>query len=147
MDVSGKIVVADVPFSYISLGLGFRILKLLNGVYYISDPDHSFTISKSQYLNFVRRNFIGGSSLKNAPHNDVYWNSFKKGAKWIILILKDQPANSNTHYRLYDSIMKPMPGLWVGKYDGIKLKKLARNNATATITLEGSIKNGFMHNI
>jgi len=97
--VAGKIVVAEVPFPYIPLGLGFRILKFLNGAYYISDPDHSFTISKTQYLNFVRRNFIGGSTLKSAPPNDVYWNAFKSGARGIILILKDQPANSNTHYR------------------------------------------------
>jgi len=101
--VAGKIVVAEVPFPYIPLGLGFRILKFLNGAYYISDPDHS--------------------------------------------ILKDQPANSNTHYGPYDGIMKPMPGLWVGKYDGLEVKKYAKRNAEASMILEGSIKDGVMHNI
>ncbi|MHA1268961.1 MAG: hypothetical protein ACTSPY_04170 [Candidatus Helarchaeota archaeon] len=68
-NVSEKIVVAEVPFPLLPLGLAFRILKLFNGVFYISNPDHSFTVSKSQYLNFVRQNFIGGSTLKNAPPN------------------------------------------------------------------------------
>jgi len=146
-DVSGKIVVAEVPFPYIPIGLLFRVLKFLNGVYYISDPDYSLSVLKAQYLNFVRRNFIGGSTLKNAPLNDVYWNAFKRGAKGIILILKNQPANSNTHYGPYDGIMKPMPGLWVGKYDGVELKKLAKEKTEATMILNGSIKKGVMHNV
>jgi len=147
VDVSGKIVVGEVTFPFIPIGILFNFLKILRGVYHISDPDGSFSLFKTQYLNFVRQNFIGGTTSENAPHNDVYWNSFKGGAKAICLILKNQPSNSNSHYGPYDGIMKPIPGLWIGKYDGIQLKKYAKLNFKATLNLTGSIKKGKMHNI
>ncbi|MHA1439561.1 MAG: M28 family peptidase [Promethearchaeota archaeon] len=147
VDVSGKIVVADVSFPFIPMGLLFRFLKLIGGTYYISNPDHSFNFLKGQYLNFVRQNFIGGTTSENAPYNDVYWNAFRAGAKAICLILKNQPSSSNSHYGPYDAIMKPMPGLWIGKYDGMELREKAKKNAEATLILEGTIKDGTMHNV
>jgi len=147
VDVSGKIVVADVPFPFIPIGLLFRFLKLLRGVYHISDPDGSLTLLKSQYLNFVRKNFIGGTTSENAPRNDVYWNAYKGGAKGVCLILRDQPSNSNSHYGPYDGIMKPIPALWVGKYDGEVLRQKAKKHALAQVVLEGKIQEGVMHNI
>ncbi len=147
LNIKGKIVVADVPFPYIPMGLLFNFLKLLRGVYYISNPDYSLTLLKANYINFVRQNFMGGTNLENAAENDVYWNAVKGGAKAICLILKDQPSNSNSHFGPYDGIMKPMPGLWIGKYDGIKLRKLAKEKAEATLILEGVIRDGKMSNI
>jgi hypothetical protein len=147
VNASGKIVVADVPFPLIPMGILFRFLKLLRGVYYISNPDYSLTLLKTQYINFVRQNFIGGSTHENSPDNDVYWNAFKNGAKAVCLILKNQPSNSNSHYGPYDAVMKPMPGLWIGKYDGMELRKKARRNAEATLVLEGSLKDGNMKNV
>ncbi|MHA1149453.1 MAG: M28 family peptidase [Promethearchaeota archaeon] len=147
IDVSGKIVVAEVTFPFIPIGLLFNFLKLIRGVYYISDPDGSLSLLKGQYLNFVRKNFIGGTTDTNASQKDVYWNAFKEGARAVCLILKDQPSNSNSHYGPYDGIMKPIPALWIGKYDGKKLRKNARENVEATLILEGTIKDGIMHNI
>jgi hypothetical protein len=44
--------------------------------------------------------------------------------------------------------MKPLPGLYVGNYDGIQLRKIMRSdNATGTIILEGEQKPGTAHNI
>jgi hypothetical protein len=147
LNVNGKIVVADVPFPFIPMGLLFNFLKLLRGVYHISNPDYSLTFLKKNYINFVRQNFMGGTTLETAADNDVYWNAVKGGAKAICLILKDQPSNSNSHYGPYDGIMKPIPGVWIGKYDGINLRNEAKKQAQATLILEGTIKDGEMSNI
>jgi len=146
-DVSGKIVVADVPFPYIPMGLLFNFLKLFRGVYYISNPDYSLRLLTANYINFVRQNFMGGTTQEDATTNDVYWNAFKGGAKAVCLILRDQPSNSNSHYGPYDGIMKPIPGLWISKYDGIILRKKAKSQTEATLILEGDVKDGVMHNI
>jgi hypothetical protein len=144
VDVKGKIVVAEVPFPKMPYGI---LLKGSGAAYAISDPDHEMKLSSSQYLNFVRQNFIGGTDEKNAPKNDVYWNAYKKGAIAICLILRDQPSNSNTHYGPYDGVMKPMPGLWIGKYDGAALRESAKAGAKATLVLTGTKEPGVMHNV
>lgn len=144
VDVKGKVVVAEVPFPYIPTG---ALFKLFNSAYVISDPDHNLTLGTGQYLNFVRDNFRGGNTEQNAPDSDVYWNAYKRGAAAICLILKDQPSHYNTHYGPYDGVMKPMPGLWVGKYDGVRLRELARSGAEATVTLTGTMKDGETRNV
>ncbi|MHA1264026.1 MAG: M28 family peptidase [Candidatus Helarchaeota archaeon] len=146
-DVSGKIVVADVPFPYIPTGLLVKFLQILRAAYIISDPDHSISLRSGQYLNFVRQNFLGDFLGITNSREEVYWQAFRRKAKGICLILKDQPSNSNTHYGPYDGILKPLPGLWIGKYDGIELRKYAKAGAIATLVLEGSVAPGKMHNI
>ncbi len=144
VDVSGKIVVADVPFPYMPTGV---LVKLTGGAYMLSDPDHSVTLGYGQYLNFVRQNFVGGTTAETAPKREVYWQAYRHGAAAICLILRDQPSNSNTHYGPYDGIMKPLPGLWVGKYDGMRLRELSEKGAEATLELTGGSKPGAMHNV
>ncbi len=143
-DVKDKIVVAEVPFPYLPSGF---LLKYLGAAYTVSDPAGSMTLGSGQYLNFVRSNFLGGTTLGTAPPNDVYWNSVKNGAAGICLILKDQPAGTNSHYGPYDGIMKPMPGLWIGKREGKKLREMAIAGKKASLTLTGSKKPGVMHNV
>lgn len=144
VDVSGKIVVAEVTFPKLTYGV---LLKTLGASYAISDPDKTISFSSKQYLNFVRENFIGGTTAENAPENDVYWQAQRRGAAAICLILRDQPSNSNTHYGPYDGIMKPMPALWIGKYDGEELRRLSKEGAKATLALNGSTAPGTMHNV
>ena len=144
VDVSGKIVVADVPFPKLPTGV---LMRLMRAAYVLSDPENRITLGASQYLNFARQNFIGGTTEEEAPENDVYWQAHRRGAKGICLILRDQPTNSNTHYGPYDGIMKPMPGVWVGKHDGQRLRELAKNGAEAVLTLEGDSKPGVTHNV
>jgi len=143
-DVSGKIVVADVPFPYLPSGL---LLKGLKVSYYVSDPDHSITMRSGQYLNFVRENFLGNAEEEHAPPSDVYWQAKKRGAAALCLILRDQPAGTNTHYGPYDGIMKPMPALWIGKREGESLRQAAREGRQATLTLTGRKEPGTMHNV
>jgi hypothetical protein len=144
-DVKGKIVVADVPFPRMPTGL---LMKVLRACYVLSDPDRSVSAWSNQYLNFARQNFIGGAtSAAAAPANDVYWQAVRRGARGICLILRDQPTNSNTHYGPYDGIMKPIPGLWIGKHDGIVLRQQAGKGARATLALSGRVEPGIMHNV
>jgi hypothetical protein len=142
--VAGKIVVAEVPFPKMPYG---ALLKLSGAAYAISDPDGAITLSSTQYLNFVRQNFLGGTTAETAPAGDVYWQAYRRGAAAVCLILRDQPSNSNTHYGPYDGIMKPLPALWIGKYDGIKLRESAQAGAPATLVLEGGTEPGVMHNV
>lgn len=143
-DVKGKIVVADVPFPKLPTGL---LLRGIGSSYIVSDPCGSFKLSSTQYLNFVRKNFMGQSTLETAPATDVYWNAVKNGAAGICLILKNQPSRYNTHYGPYDGVMKPMPGLWIGKYEGEKLRRQAKQGKEATLKLTGSNKPGEMRNV
>jgi len=144
VEVAGKIAVADVPFPRLPTGV---LMKLLRGCYFLSDPDRSITWRTSQYLNFARQNFLGGDTAETAPDHDVYWQAVRRGAKGICLILRDQPSNSNTHYGPYDGIMKPLPGLWIGKQDGHRLRDLSRTGAEATLRLEGTAVPGATHNV
>lgn len=143
-EVKDKIVVADVTFPYLPAG---GLMKLTGSSYVLSDPDHSITLATGQYLNFVRQNFIGGTTPDQSPASDVYGQAFRRGAKGILLILRDQPSGSNSHYGPYDGIMKPLPALWIGKYDGVKLREIAKQGASATLTLTGDTAPGVMHNV
>jgi len=143
--VAGKIVVADVPFPRVPIGF---VMRALRSRYYLSDPDRSISILSSRYLNFVRQNFIGGAvDADAAPESDVYWQAQRLGASGVCLILKDQPAGTNSHYGPYDGIMKPMPGLWIGKREGKELIRYAHAGAGGRLTLEGKAEPGVMHNV
>jgi hypothetical protein len=143
-DIAGKIVVADMPFPTMPTGL---IMKFMRAAYAISDPDGDINLGYGQCLPFIRSTFIGGTDENSAPPNDVYWQSFKRGAAAVCLILRDQPSNSNTHYGPYDGIMKPLPGLWIGKRDGARLRELARQSKEAALILDTRTDPGVMHNV
>ena len=144
-DVRGRIAVADVPFPRMPTGLLMRGLK---ACYHLSDPDGQVALSTTQFLNFVRQNFIGGAtSAEEAPATDVYWQAVRRGALGLCLILRDQPGNSSTHYGPYDGILKPVPALWIGRRDGTILRRQAKAGAMATMTLEGHVEPGTMSNV
>ena len=154
-DVRGKIVVADVPFPTLPTGL---VLKMLGGGYGVSDPDNEMSLGTKMKLVFVRGNFPGQFlnvdiddthlPLKDVRLPwDVYWRACRHGAAGVVLILSDMPTNSNTHFGPYDACMKPIPALWVGKYDGERLHSLAKRGARATLVLEGKEKPGVTHNV
>jgi len=144
VDVRNKIAVADVPFPYLPVGFLMRVLR---AQYCLSDPDRSIGLRSGQYLNFARQNFLGGDDENSAPARDVYWQCRHRGARAICLILRDQPGGTNSHYGPYDGIMKPMPGLWIGKQDGHHLRWAARAGIDATLRLEGTMEKGVTHNV
>jgi len=144
-DVSGKIVVAEVPFPYLPLG---TLTKLLGAAYTISDPDKSITLGTGQWLNFERLNFLGEFGEEPLKDTwDVYRDAKNNGAAGICLILRNQPSKYNTHYGPYDGRMKSMPALWIGKYDGIRLRELAKRGKNATLKLTGQTALGTMANV
>ena len=145
VDVSGKIVVAEVPFPYLPLG---TLMKLLGAAYSISDPEKSITIGTGQWLNFARLNFLG--EFGDQPQKDswdVYRDAKENGAIGVCLILRNQPSKYNTHYGPYDGKMKSIPALWIGKYDGIRLRELAKQGKRATLKLTGQTNLGSMSNV
>ncbi|MHA1466835.1 MAG: hypothetical protein ACTSP6_01990, partial [Promethearchaeota archaeon] len=64
-------------------------------------------------------------------HNYRFTNNLALG---LILILRDAPTNINSHWGPYDGTMKPIPALYVGKYDGMKVRELSQTeNSHGTI--------------
>ena len=144
VDVRGRIAVGEVSFPRLPTGL---LLRLLGASFALSDPEHQITATSLQTMSFVRQNFLGGTTADSAPRSDVYWEAFRRGARAVCLVLKDQESGSNTHYGPYDGIAKPLPGLWIGKHDGARLARLARAGATAQVVLTGRSPPGVMHNV
>jgi len=144
VDVSDKIVVADIEFPTLPLG---RLLKLAK-LFYVSDPLNSINDTTELILTFVLSNFPPQALGGKRREDSVYWRAFDRGALGLVLILRDYPSNVNSHWGPYDGVMKPIPALYVGKYDGIKLRELAQEeNIQCTIILEGFKEPSIAHNI
>jgi hypothetical protein len=144
VDVRDKIVVADIECPTLPLGKLIKLTKL----FYVSDPSNSIDETTELILTFVLSNLppqaIGGKRREDS----VYWQAYDKGALGLILILRDYPSNINSHWGPYDGVMKPIPALYVGKYDGIKVREIIKEeNAQCTLILEGSQEPGIAHNI
>ena len=143
VDVSGKIVVAEITFPDLPTGPLMRLARL---AYHLSDPNGELGFFDKQKMNYVRQNFVGGASEKTAA-DDAYWRAHRRGAVGIVMILRDQPSHDNSHYGPYDGIMKPLPGLWVSKDQGARLRSFARAGVEAEMVLQGSLKPSVMHNV
>ena len=144
VDVKDKIVVADIECPSLPLGKLIKLAKL----YYVSDPTNSFDETTKLILTFVLANLppqaLGGKKREDS----VYWRAYDRGALGLILILRDYPSNINSHWGPYDGIMKPIPALFVGKYDGIRVRELVKeNDAQGTLILEGIKEPSIAYNI
>ena len=142
--VKGKIVVAEVTFAQIPTGI---LNKLAGGGYYFSNPETEIGWGFKQVLIFIRKNFPRQAANASPSPRSVYWRAVDQGAAGMILILKNHPGNTNSHYGPYDRVMKPLPALWVGKYDGEKFREIAKRGIRATILLEGTKVPGVTHNV
>ncbi len=144
IDVKGKIVVADIEFPTMPFG---KLIKLAKP-YYVSDPTNIIDETTELVLTFALSNFPP-QSLGGKPREDsVYWRAFNGGALGLVLILRDYPSNVNSHWGPYDGAMKPIPALYVGKYDGIKVRELAQaKNSHGTLILEGYSETTKAHNV
>ncbi|MFW9820322.1 MAG: M28 family peptidase, partial [Candidatus Thorarchaeota archaeon] len=143
-DVKDKIVVADIEFPTLPLGKLIKLAKL----FYVSDPKHSIDENFKLVLTFALTNFPPQALGGKRREDSVYWRAFDLGALGLILILRDYPSNVNSHWGPYDGVMKPIPALYVGKYDGIKVRDLVtKDKVQGTIILEGTKEPSFAHNI
>jgi len=144
VSLKDRIVVVDTLLPVLPSGM---MVKLSKGGYYLSDPEDVFKWGTKHELIFVRKNFPRERENEPPSPRSAYFNAFKNGAAGMILILKNHPSNTNSHYGPYDRVMKPMPALWVGQYDGNKLREMAKKELKATIILEGTQKPGVTHNV
>jgi hypothetical protein len=141
-DVSGKIVVADIEFASSSAG-GFENLK-----YFVSDPENDLDAAARRWNIGFSKNFPGDFyGMPLFEDQNVYKRAASGGAAAIALILRDQPSANNSRYAPYDGILKPIPGLWIGKYDGMHLRELAKQGKTGRLLLEGTTEPGYMANV
>ena len=144
IDVSDKIVVADIEFPTLPLGKLIKLAKL----FYVSDPSNLIDDTTELILTFVLSNFPPQALGGKRREDSMYWRAFDRGALGLILILRDYPSNINSHWGPYDGVMKPIPALYVGKYDGVRVRELAQEeNAQCTIILEGFKEASVAHNI
>ncbi|MFX0076901.1 MAG: M28 family peptidase [Candidatus Hermodarchaeota archaeon] len=143
-DVSGKIVVADIEFPTLPIG---RLIKLAK-LFYVSDPTKAIDENTELILTFALTNFPPQALGGKRREDSVYWRAFDRGALGLILILRDYPSNINSHWGPYDGAMKPIPSVYVGKYDGMKVRDLVQEgDAQGTIILEGTKEPSVAHNI
>ena len=144
IDVEGKIVVADIEFPTFPVG---KIIKMAEP-YYVADPTNIINEESEVILTFVESNFLP-QALGGKPREDsVYWRAVRRGALGLILILRDAPTNINSHWGPYDGTMKPVPALYVGKYDGEKVRELSQaENSQGTIILNGYKETSTANNI
>ncbi len=144
IDVSDKIVVADIEFPTLPLGTLLKLTKL----FYVSDPSKVIDKTTEIILTFVLTNFPPQALGGKRREDSVYWRAFDRGALGLVLILRDYPSNINSHWGPYDGVMKPIPSVYVGKYDGMKVREVVQEgNAQGTIILEGSKEPSIAHNI
>ena len=143
-DVHGKIVVADIEFPTLPLGKLIKLAKL----FYVSDPSNLIDENFEIILTFALTNFPPQALGGKRRDDSVYWRAFDRGALGLILILRDYPSNINSHWGPYDGTMKPIPALYVGKYDGMKVRDLVQEeNVQGTLILEGYKEPSVAHNI
>jgi len=128
-DLAGKIAVFDLRFGRLPLD------ALKSAAYHVQDPKGSFAPGEWQYATWVR------------PNWQAYDLAVKGGAAAVVWILADQPTNVNTYYAPYDGQAKPLPGLYVGKYDGARLRELCAAGARGRFLLDGRARPGIMANI
>lgn len=133
-DWAGRVVVTDIGFPDLDLKL---LLRIGLGRY---DPDDTARLV-SHPATWVRLGW------------HLYHLAARRGALGFIGILRDQPGGSCRMYGPYgfkepDILNKPLPGFWVSKRDGARLKTLAQSGAgQARLHLAGVREPGLTHNI
>jgi len=133
-DCKGSIVVTEITFPPFDTEL---LMKFGMGHY---DPDNNIADSKHP-ATWVRMGW------------HIYQQAAKKKAAGFIGILANQPGDNCEMYAPYgfkekDIMDKPIPGFWVNRENGAKLKQLAKSGkGQAKAVLRGTCKPGLMHNI
>ncbi len=152
VDVNGKIAVVEVLLPYLPSG---ALLSIPNSNFFISDPGNTINFFTGQFLTFIYTNLWAeepgwapaGSEIPIKSLWSVYDSAVEHGAKGVVLLLANKPSKYNSQYAGYDDTMKPLPAVWVGKYDAIKMRRLAMQKKTARLVLTGTIDPGYMRNV
>ncbi|MBU3917454.1 M28 family peptidase [bacterium] len=140
-DLSGKIVVAQCLFPSVPAGMLDFFFS-----YYTSDPKDSMNLLTKLSMTFKREN-LPPEYTEERNEDSVYWLAHDRGAEGLVLIMKDHPGKTNTHWGPYDGKMRSMPTMYVSNYKDEEMTNIAKSGANATMTIEGSLTKGFGHNI
>jgi len=133
-DWTGRVVVTEIGFPELDLNL---LLRIGLGRY---DPEDTIRLVDHP-ATWVRLGW------------HLYHLAARRGALGFIGILRDQPGAGCRMYAPYgfkehDILDKPLPGFWVPKRDGARLKSLAQSGAgRARLKLTGVREPGLTHNI
>lgn len=133
-DWRGAVVVTEVRFPPLSVSL---LEKISLGVH---DPEG--TLSQVRHpATWIRLNW------------HLYREAFRRGAVGFVGILADQPGGSCRMFAPYgfrekDVLDKPLPGVWVGREHGARLRELARSGeGRARLAVAGTRVPGLTRNV
>ncbi len=147
-DLSGKVLVIDTPVTVLPLGLLNSILEL-DKAYQFSDPNNDVSLSTQLPVSAFMMNF--GHDYAGEPRNpaSIYWRAYDMKAAGVIAVLKDYAGKVNKHWGPYGTqALEEMPVLFVDKFTGEDIIKIADSHKQAEITLKGTVDpNGFARNI
>lgn len=128
--VKGKIGVFQVPYTKVPYGT-WEALSYPNAWYVPSGQSPASMYVRPWF------NQIGGilTAFSDA------------GAVGTIGIWPDLPGAWARQYSPYDAVLRPLPGLWIDKVGGAKLRPLAQDGAKATIKLHATEQHVTTHNL
>jgi len=132
-DVRGKIVLADLRFGEIPFG------PLQGAAHLVYDPERTIPQTGNKLAPWFRPNWDTTYGLAQA-----------EGAAGFVGVLADMYDNTNAYYAPYDGVMKEVPGLYLGKDDGTRLRNMlqeADSSVRARLTLTGTKKRGTTNNV
>lgn len=133
-DWRGAMVVAEIGFPPLNVGL---LQRLASGRY---DPEGTLP-AVDHPATWVRLGW------------HLYRLAARRGAAAFIGIVADQPGGSCRMFAPYgfkeeDILDKPLPGVWVGRGEGERLRALARRgDGRAQLTVTGVHEPGLTHNV
>ena len=142
VDVEGKVVMVSVRFPPLPVSL------LRSIAYFTHDPRETITPNWVHPATWIRLNCMGMGLIEGGY--DAYEIARERGAIGFIGVLEDYPklGDELTYYAPYDGVMRPLPGVWVSKETGAKLKDmLDKGRVRARIVLEAEIRPSVTHNV
>jgi len=132
-DVKGKIVLADLRFGEVPFG------PLQSTAHLVYDPERTIPQTGNKLAPWFRPNW-----------DATYGFAQAEGAAGFVGILADMYDNTNAYYAPYDGVMKDVPGLYLGRDDGARLRTMlaeATSAVRAHLTLTGTKKPGTTNNV
>ena len=136
-DVEGKLVLADVRFAPLNIGL------LPYFAYFSYDPGNT-AAGIIHPATWVRLNFEGRNYVTEEINLGVYGQAVDAGAKGFIGVTVDYPKDTPEYYGPYDDLPKAIPGLWVSRQTGKRIVKWIEHSTKpleGSMTLTGGIDN------
>jgi len=141
-DVEGKVAMVSVRF----LPLPVSLLRSI--AYFTHDPRNTITPDWVHPAAWIRTNCLGMGLL--AGGYDAYDLACRHNASGFIGVLEDYPklGEELAYYAPYDGVMRPLPGLWVSRETGARLRgMLERGRVKVRMVLKADVKPAVTHNV